>query len=206
MEPRIQYAKTSDGVSIAYSTVGEGRSLIGMPPPGFNHAELVWEMFGAIWQPVLGKYRAVTYDSRGSGLSDRSAIDFSMEAMIRDLEAVVERSGLDSFVLASWASAVPIASDLRSCSSGTRLSAHSHRRLRDVLGLCAVTRLQGGPAVVGRGLGDLHGDVRPGAVDMGDLRFGGSMPSSCAHAVNRRRCGLSGSRGRAAMSPRYYPA
>jgi class 3 adenylate cyclase len=109
MEPRIQYAKTSDGVNIAYSTAGEGRSMISMPPPGFTHAELNWEMFGAIWQPLLGKYRAVMYDSRGTGLSDRSAVDFSMEAMIRDLEAVVERSGFESFVLASWGTAVPIA-------------------------------------------------------------------------------------------------
>src|SRR5574341_1715214 len=109
MEPRIEYARTSDGVSIAYSTVGEGRSVMVMPPLGFNHAELVWEMFGAMWQPLLGKYRAVTYDSRGSGLSDRSAIDFSMDAMIRDLEAVVERSRFDSFVLASWGSSVPVA-------------------------------------------------------------------------------------------------
>ena len=31
MEPRIQYAKTGDGVSIAYSTAGEGRSMIFMP-------------------------------------------------------------------------------------------------------------------------------------------------------------------------------
>jgi len=110
MEPQIQYAKTSDGVSIAYAMAGEGRPLINMQPPGFTHAELGWDLFAEIWQPMLGKkYRAVTYDSRGSGLSDRSAVDFSMEAMIRDLEAVVERSGFESFVLASWATAVPIA-------------------------------------------------------------------------------------------------
>ena len=28
MEPRIQYAKTSDGVSIAYWTLGEGKPLV----------------------------------------------------------------------------------------------------------------------------------------------------------------------------------
>jgi len=28
MEPRIQYAKTSDGVSIVYHTIGEGPSFI----------------------------------------------------------------------------------------------------------------------------------------------------------------------------------
>ena len=48
MQPRIQYAKTSDGVSIAYSTAGDGPPMIGMPTPGFSHAELSWQMFGTL--------------------------------------------------------------------------------------------------------------------------------------------------------------
>jgi hypothetical protein len=31
MEPRIQYAKTTDGVSIAFWTLGEGKPLLHMP-------------------------------------------------------------------------------------------------------------------------------------------------------------------------------
>ena len=31
MEPRIQYAKTSDGVSIAYATSGQGPPLVVCP-------------------------------------------------------------------------------------------------------------------------------------------------------------------------------
>ena len=30
-EPRIQYAKTEDGVSIAYWTLGEGETFLWMP-------------------------------------------------------------------------------------------------------------------------------------------------------------------------------
>jgi class 3 adenylate cyclase len=66
-------------------------------------------MFGVIWEPLLDKFRGVSYDSRGSGLSNRASIDFSMEAMMRDLDAVVERTGFQSFVLAAWTSGVPIA-------------------------------------------------------------------------------------------------
>jgi len=109
MQPRIQYAKTSDGVSIAYTTAGDGIPIIAMPAPGFSHAELSPQMFSAVSQPLAGRYRYINYDARGSGLSDRSAIDFSLEAMIRDLEAVVEQLGLESFVLASWISNVPTA-------------------------------------------------------------------------------------------------
>ena len=40
MQPSIQYTKTSDGVSIAYATAGDGIPIISMPTPGFSHAEL----------------------------------------------------------------------------------------------------------------------------------------------------------------------
>ncbi len=42
MEPRIQYAKTEDGVSIAYWTIGEGTPLVHMPP-AFTHIQLEWQ-------------------------------------------------------------------------------------------------------------------------------------------------------------------
>ena len=80
-----------------------------MGSPGFNHVELSWQLFATVMQPLAAKHRYINYDSRGTGLSDRSAIDFSTEAMLRDLEAVVERSGFDSFVLAAWISSAPVA-------------------------------------------------------------------------------------------------
>jgi class 3 adenylate cyclase len=109
MEPRIRYCTTSDGVNIAYSEVGEGPTLLLMPVPGFSHASMSWQMFGAIFQPLAAKFRVINYDSRGSGLSDRTAIDFSIEAMLRDLEAVIEKAGKERFVLASWISGAPVA-------------------------------------------------------------------------------------------------
>src|SRR5438552_14880203 len=47
MEPRIQYAKTSDGVNIAYCTAGSGPALIWVQPPFPSHVQLEWE------QPIL---------------------------------------------------------------------------------------------------------------------------------------------------------
>jgi class 3 adenylate cyclase len=109
MQQRIQYATTSDGVSIAYTDTGSGPPLISMPVPGFSHAELSPQMYGPVFAPMAERYRIVTYDARGSGLSDRGAIDFSVDAMLRDLDAVVDRVGFDSFVLAAWITATPIA-------------------------------------------------------------------------------------------------
>ena len=39
MEPRIQYARTSDGVDIAFFTIGDGMPAIGVPPMPWTHLE-----------------------------------------------------------------------------------------------------------------------------------------------------------------------
>ena len=109
MEPRIQYAKTSDGVSIAFSVTGEGTPLVLVPAPPVSHAQLAWEMWGYVLKPLAQRFHVVVYDSRGSGLSDRDTVDFPMEARVRDLEAVVAQAALESFVLMSIGDGVPIA-------------------------------------------------------------------------------------------------
>ena len=61
-----------------------------LAPPGFSHAEIAWRMFANLLHPLAAQFRTVWVDPRGTGLSDRDAIDYSIEAMNRDLEAVVE--------------------------------------------------------------------------------------------------------------------
>jgi class 3 adenylate cyclase len=101
MEPRIQYAKTTDGVSIAFWTLGEGMPLVYMPGFPWSHVQLEWRVMGrGVWyQRVAETRKLVRYDGRGTGLSERSAADFSLDAQMLDLEAVVDRLGLDRFAL-----------------------------------------------------------------------------------------------------------
>jgi pimeloyl-ACP methyl ester carboxylesterase len=90
MEPRIQYAKTSDGVSIAYWTMGEGPPLVYMPNVIWSHAQLEWQ-FPEIrrWYELLAKARTlVRFDARGTGLSQRDVGDYSLEALELDLHAI----------------------------------------------------------------------------------------------------------------------
>ena len=108
-EPQIQFARTSDGVSIAYATAGEGPCAICVPSPPTSHVQRMWHFMPAIYQGYAERFRFVWYDSRGSGLSDRSAIDFTMQAMIRDLEAIADREGGDQFALFGVYDAVPVA-------------------------------------------------------------------------------------------------
>ncbi len=100
MEPRIQYAKAKDGVSIAFSTLGEGGPLVVMPE-ALSHIQMEWQ-FPAWreWHEALaGKRMLVSYDRRGSGLSERDVTDYSLDVMVLDLEAVVDRLGLERFAL-----------------------------------------------------------------------------------------------------------
>ena len=45
------------------------------------------------------KHRVVRYDCRGTGLSDREPVDFSIDAQVRDMEAVADYHGLDRFAI-----------------------------------------------------------------------------------------------------------
>src|SRR3990172_3591197 len=109
MDPRIQYAKTSDGVDIAFATAGDGPPLLVVPPPPYTHVQAIWETYAHFYQPLAERFHLVWYDFRGTGLSDREAIDFSMDAMIRDVEAVVEAAGLTGFAMVAYYGGVPIA-------------------------------------------------------------------------------------------------
>jgi pimeloyl-ACP methyl ester carboxylesterase len=58
----------------------------------------------------LGNGRTVVrYDARGTGLSDRSSLDFSLEARLADLTAVVDELGLEKFAVFGRSQATPAA-------------------------------------------------------------------------------------------------
>ena len=103
MEPRIQYAKTSDGVSIAYTVVGSGPPLVfGAQIWGNLHmAQKGIDVLGYwnIDELLTVPRSVVTYDHRGCGSSDRGLSDYSLEARVRDLAAVVQSAGIQRFTL-----------------------------------------------------------------------------------------------------------
>ena len=100
MKQKIQFCQTHDGIRIALAKAGEGPPLV-RTANWFTHLELDWN--SAIWRhwfETLADGRTlVRYDPRGSGLSDRNVDDFSLEAWISDLEAVVDAVGLQRFPL-----------------------------------------------------------------------------------------------------------
>jgi class 3 adenylate cyclase len=98
VEQQVGFATTSDDVRIAYATTGQGPALVhvvgwathlerGIGSPLYDPAD------GIRWLSRRNLY--VRYDGRGFGLSDRDVVDFSLDARVRDLEAVVDTLGLD---------------------------------------------------------------------------------------------------------------
>jgi class 3 adenylate cyclase/pimeloyl-ACP methyl ester carboxylesterase len=101
MDPQIRYARTSDDVSIAYWTYGQGPVLIEGPLMPFSHIEMEWSNPQIRrWYEKLGEsVTVVRYDGRGNGLSQRDVEDVSLDGHVRDLEAVVAALGPDPVAL-----------------------------------------------------------------------------------------------------------
>jgi class 3 adenylate cyclase/pimeloyl-ACP methyl ester carboxylesterase len=111
MEPRIQYAKTADGVSIAFWTLGEGQPLVSTPHTPWSHVQLEWGRpeVRRWYERLAEKRRLIRYDNRGSGLSDRHVADYGLEVHVLDLEAVVDRLRIEQFALLGCGDSGPAA-------------------------------------------------------------------------------------------------
>ncbi len=101
MEPHIQYAQTKDGLSIAFSTLGEGMPFVYVPQPPLGNLEGIRRLPEARrwYERLAEKRQLVLYDSRGGGLSERNVTDFSLDALTLDLEAVVTALELEQIAL-----------------------------------------------------------------------------------------------------------
>lgn len=111
IEPRIQYARTSDGVNIAYSVMGDSEPLV---YPSNMWGDIHWYVHNEatrneVDRLVAAGWQVIRYDSRGMGFSDREVTDFSLKARLLDLETVVSSAGLDRFVLCGYGQGGPLA-------------------------------------------------------------------------------------------------
>ena len=98
MEPRIQYAKTEDGVSIAFYTLGEGMPVVGAWTATSIQRDLQIPEWRPWFERMAGR-KLVRFDPRGTGLSDRDVGDYSLDALMLDVEAVVKRLDLGRLAL-----------------------------------------------------------------------------------------------------------
>jgi len=96
----VRFCTARDGVRIAYATVGSGPPLV-KTANWMNHLEYDWE--SPVWRhtfrAIAKDHTFIRYDARGNGLSDWEVTDWSLDAMVSDLEAVVDAAGVERFPL-----------------------------------------------------------------------------------------------------------
>ena len=100
MDQSIGFCTSRDGTRIAYAMAGSGPPVV-RPGTWMTHVELDQDspVWGHLWRELARRNRFVRYDQRRCGLSEREPADFSLEARVQDLEAVVDHLGLERFAL-----------------------------------------------------------------------------------------------------------
>jgi len=90
IDPPIRCTRTADGVSIAFQVCGTGPPLVVAARCPFSHVQEEWRVPALrSWHEAVARQAQLDrYDSRGTGLSDRSTADFSFAAQLRDLTAL----------------------------------------------------------------------------------------------------------------------
>ena len=99
LTPRIRYTKTSDGVSIAFWTLGEGPALFVSSPFVFCHAGLEGRipLLEALYRRFAANRMVIRWDVRNYGKSQRGVEDLSPEAWASDVLAVADELDLAAF-------------------------------------------------------------------------------------------------------------
>ena len=132
----IHFCTATDGTRIAYATVGTGPPLV-RAAHWITHLDYDWQ--SPVWRHwLVGLARGrqfIRYDERGCGLSAHDVDDFSIDAFVRDLEAVVDDLALERFPLLGVSQGGPIAISYAArhperVSHLILLGAYAHGRLR----------------------------------------------------------------------------
>src|SRR5215475_13606423 len=78
--PRISYARSADGVSLAFTVAGDGPALVFVPWVPFSNLRMEWEttFLNGIFEQLARRLTLIHYDGRGTGHSQRDVTDLSL--------------------------------------------------------------------------------------------------------------------------------
>jgi class 3 adenylate cyclase len=107
--PETKYAK-SEGLHIAYQVFGEGELDLVFVPGFTTHVELAWEYAPSVrfLEGLASFARVITFDRRGSGLSDPVVDVPTLEQRMDDLRAVMDAAGCERAALVGLSEGVPM--------------------------------------------------------------------------------------------------
>jgi pimeloyl-ACP methyl ester carboxylesterase len=106
----IRFCTTASGYRLAYSRVGQGSPVL-KTGNWVSHLELEWDdlIFGPMLRDLSAAFELITYDGRGTGLSDREVSEFSLETMVEDMETVADVNRLDRFSIFAYSQSCAVA-------------------------------------------------------------------------------------------------
>jgi pimeloyl-ACP methyl ester carboxylesterase/DNA-binding CsgD family transcriptional regulator len=95
----IRFARTSEGLRIAYAVSGRGYAVV-RAATWMSNVEHDWRtaVLGPLFRELSAHYTLYRYDPRGYGLSDGGR-EMSLETFLADLDAVVSHAKLPRFAL-----------------------------------------------------------------------------------------------------------
>ena len=107
--PETQYAQSGD-LSIAYQVAGEGELDLVFVPGFISNADLSWEapLFGEFFRRFASFARMITFDKRGTGLSERTLGFGSAEDRMDDIRAVMDAAGCERAALVGISEGGPL--------------------------------------------------------------------------------------------------
>jgi len=190
MPPDLHYARTADGVHIAYSVLGEGPALVFCPP-------MVWAIEWAFEDPSCSRYlnhlaefsRLIVFDKRGTGHSDPMLTAPSLEQRADDMLAVMDASMTDTATVFG-------------CSEGGSMAllfAATHpERVTGLISWATCVRIkgrlgEGAPFVAVPEVIDMWPDMIEKTWGTGQDLVGGPLPGSPEARVHARRQQLAAS-------------
>ena len=101
--PETRYAKTVDGLSIAYQVLGRGPVDLVLTPGWISNIDAAWDLppLRSFGRQLASISRLILFDRRGSGLSDRptQVESLALEHGVDDLRAVMDAAASDRAVL-----------------------------------------------------------------------------------------------------------
>jgi class 3 adenylate cyclase len=108
--PPTRYAKTADGVHIAYQIVGDGPRDLVFVPGLVNHLDFMWQDRHAnrFFSGLAEFSRLILFDKRGTGLSDRDVGSATLEDRIDDVRTVMEATGSRKAALLGYSEGGPM--------------------------------------------------------------------------------------------------
>jgi class 3 adenylate cyclase len=100
--PETLYAKTPDGIYIAYQVTGEGPVDVAWQFDFVGNVDVIWEsiVFGPLFRGIAAFARLILHDRRGTGLSSRNVSPPNLETRVADLRVVLDTVGSERPVLA----------------------------------------------------------------------------------------------------------